>query len=363
HALSLPPRLWGRSVVWIAREDHGRWRLVSGPKVEWVDDAAIPPVPATVDGAVTGDWSAPGAFEAFRDAYREDVRIVAGEREALFPVSGRRVTFARKNCALVDHDLEDAADYLAERYAALGISTFRQRFTWRGLPQSNLVAVLPATLPGGSGRPLLLADHYDTAFAEDVYAATGKRVAVPGADDNGSATAALLRAASLLRDVPRREPIWLTHLTGEEYPADDLGARELVSWLKRTHWSVRGFWVMDMIGWRAEGDRLVQISAGDGAEAMAFAAGVRDAFTRVAPGLLPVIRQSNDERAYLYNTDGLVFSEAGWPALLVNEHLNALENLERPDYHHTTDLSGIMDMDFAARVALAVIDAAAAVSR
>ena len=64
------------------------------------------------------------------------------------------------------------------------------------MPQTNLVAVIPGTNP--SLAPLLVADHVDTAFDEDL-ALKGIYLAVPGADDNATATAALLRAAEVLR--------------------------------------------------------------------------------------------------------------------------------------------------------------------
>jgi hypothetical protein len=47
-----------------------------------------------------------------------------------------------------------------------------------GIIQANVYAILEgtdATLP-----PVILADHFDTAFAEDIYDKTGKRVSNPG---------------------------------------------------------------------------------------------------------------------------------------------------------------------------------------
>jgi len=45
---------------------------------------------------------------------------------------------------------------------------------------------------------VILADHFDTAFSEDTFAKTGKRVSNPGCDDNAFSTAVLLNAAALL---------------------------------------------------------------------------------------------------------------------------------------------------------------------
>ena len=48
-----------------------------------------------------------------------------------------------------------------------------------------------------------MGDHYDTAYMEDRYRRDGVRLAAPGADDNTSATAALLLAAPVLLEMSR----------------------------------------------------------------------------------------------------------------------------------------------------------------
>lgn len=88
-----------------------------------------------------------------------------------------------------------------------------------------------------------------------------------GADDNHSATTALLLAAEQLLPLSRAgklaRDVWLVHLTGEEFPADCLGARALAQALvehrleltaedgsSRDVSDVRvvGAYVLDMIG-------------------------------------------------------------------------------------------------------------------
>src|SRR5262249_20206017 len=59
----------------------------------------------------------------------------------------------------------------------------------------------------------------------------GARLAACGADDNHSATAALMLAAPIFLEMSKQGQlgcdVWLVHLTGEEFPADCLGARHL----------------------------------------------------------------------------------------------------------------------------------------
>jgi hypothetical protein len=75
-----------------------------------------------------------------------------------------------------------------------------------------------------------MADHY-----EKDSGGNGARLAAAGADDNHSATAALMLGAPVFLELSRAGrlacDIWLIHLTGEEFPSDCLGARQLCQWL------------------------------------------------------------------------------------------------------------------------------------
>ena len=71
--------------------------------------------------------------------------------------------------------------------------------------ERNLVMMIPGR---NRGEAVIMADHYDTAYMEDVYetgvrGGDGLRAAAAGADDNHSATTALLLAAESLLDAGR----------------------------------------------------------------------------------------------------------------------------------------------------------------
>lgn len=317
----------------------------------WVD----PPVePEVIDAPQAIEWPA-DAVERFG----EDLAVLSGEADAVLAGSGRCVRFERKSAAQTDNQLLDVIAWLEERYAALGVETRREEFTWRGIPEANLIAVLPGPAAESREAPVLVADHIDTAFAEDVFARTGERVSVPGADDNGTATATLLLAARVLAGVPRVRDIWLVHLTGEEFPADDLGARHLVETLLADGRHVAAILQMDMIGWRAPEPPLLQVSAGGSAESLAIGARALRAAERVAPELQAALRTADDPRSYLYNTDAMTFDEAGFPVVLFNEHLNALENIDRAGYHDSGDVLATVDLELAVAAARVVLETAA----
>ena len=369
RAISQPARLDAQPVTFVlAKQGEGfEWP----PRIVWAkteeppspeqrrsgrDRRDIVPAPAK-----TGVANWPSDFAAL---YRDDVLTISGEKDAVFPDNKKTTRFTRKNNASPDNQLEELVDYLAERYRALGIETRRQTFLWRGRPHSNLVAVIRGTRPPGENRPIVLADHIDAAFCEDEFKRSGRRVSAPGADDNAAATAALLRAAGILKDLRPRNDIWLLHLTGEEFPSDDLGARKMVgAWLTDRQ-DVGGVIVLDMIGFRKPGDRIVQINPGDSEASLDMAAQAVAAARQIAPGVLdPRLRTRFDPKSYLYNTDGLIFSHAGYPVILVNEHINKLENMNRPHYHQTTDLSGTLDWDYAVAVSKTAIETAARLAK
>lgn len=347
-----PARWNGRPSTFVLKVDSSG---VKWPReFEWKPARTRLPVAAALPPLIRS-W--PGNFRA---DYRRDVLALDGEREAVFPLSRRTVRLTRKNSIEPDNQLRDLVSFLEERYRQLGIRTRRQEFTWRGIPQVNLIAVIPGT--GKDRRPVVMADHIDTAFCEDVFEKTGQRVSAPGADDNLSATAVLLRAAEVLRGRKFRHDIWLVHLTGEEFPADDLGARDFVGRLLRDRQDLEGLVLMDMIGHReSAGDRVFQVNAADDEASLRMAKIALDASAGTTR-FQPVLRTRYDPRSYLYNTDGLIFAEAGFPVVYFNEHINRLENFFRKGYHHTTDASGKMDWNYAADIGKVAIQTAAAMA-
>jgi len=345
--LPQPARADGKAVSYKLTVRAGAVQWPAG--LSWTAPAAAAG-PAADSGVKIKDWPAD-----FKEAYKADVMLLAGETQAVFPLSRRTVSFTKKNNIEKDNQLDAVVAYLEERYAQLGIKTRRQDFGWRGAKQTNLIAVIPGA---DHSRPILMADHIDTAFCQDVFDKGGKRVSAPGADDNMSAAATLLRAAELFKDRKLERDIWLVHLTGEEFPADDLGARHFIGSLLASKTDIGGLVLIDMIGWREGKDPVFQISAGESAESLGLA-GVALSAAKDFPGLKPALRKRFDPKSYLYNTDGLIFSDAGFPVILFNEHINALENLSRAGYHDTTDTSARIDWDYAAGIAKIAITTAA----
>ena len=345
--LPQPARLGGRPVTFILRleEDKAIWP----ENISWKkEDISLPE--ASSHDPIIKEW--PGNFSG---EYRKDVLIFAGEKEAASPAADRSATFSEKNNFVKDNSLQDIADYLAERYRAMGVKTWRQDFAWRGARQSNIIAIIPGTDPAQD--PVVMAAHIDTPFCDDIFEKTGRRVPAPGADNDASGTAALLGAAEVLRGMKLPRTVWLAHLTGSELPADSLGARHLISTLLGDRKDLEGVILLDSIG-RPYRQRAITINSGDVRGSLRMAALASEAAR--SAGLEPELRTRFNSRSCLYNTDGLVFSDSGFPVICLTGRENDPDNANPRLRGDSSDTSKNIDWDYSVRAAKAAIETAAA---
>ncbi len=332
-------------------------------------------------------------------------------------------------------DLERLGDYLIERHqksiaeagmqgkAFVGELPFRWETDlnykdfggWQGnqdgrLRERDILVVIPGK---NRAEAVVMADHYDTAYMEDVFdkpkPGAGARMAARGADDNASATATLLNAAPLFLQLAKEgkleRDIWLLHLTGEEFPSDCLGARyfarALVEGTLKLHTPdkeidltgtrVIGVYVMDMIAHNRDDARdIFQISPGrgpgslrlalhayianelwnqqtvewnEGPERKGKARGQRskdDTIPEIAryPRLDGQVRTGDDPQSSIYNTDGIIFSDIGAPVVLFMEDYD----INRSGYHDTHDTMQNIDLDYGAALARICIETVAQVA-
>jgi hypothetical protein len=324
-----PSRFGATAETYTAQLVDGALQLPSF--VSFVPPLEPPSQPAC--GEATVDFA-----ESFEAQWVGDIAVLA--------------SFTHKNSGDRNNRLAAVRNYLRSRYAAASISTFSvNASTYLGIRDLVLVAVLPGS--DASLSPLLLCDHYDTAYAEDTFSRNGSRISTPGADDNDSATATLLAAANHLRALNLTRTIWLVHLCGEEFPADDLGARALDDWLMRSQVPVHGVVVMDMISWRRNAsDTVVQVNSGRSKASLLLAS----CFLSERPShLTPTFRGRWDPYSYNFNTDAVIFDASGYPSLLINEHINYRQNFDRPYYHQSSDTVAHLSPHYGASVARFVL--------
>jgi hypothetical protein len=277
------------------------------------------------------------------------------------------------------------------------------------LHERDILVVIPGK---DRSQALVLADHYDTAYMEDLYdkarGGSGARASAAGADDNYSASAVLLQAApiylKLARDGKLERDIWLLHLTGEEFPADCLGARHFCQavienqlklhlggneTIDLSSTRVAGVFLMDMIAHNRDNDRnIFQISPGRTPQSLQLAMqahlanlawnaavpqwnagperkacgpgrrsqdGLQIPETAAHLSLSGEVRTKDDPQSSLFNTDGQIFSDVGIPVVLFMENYD----INRSGYHDTQDTLQNIDLDYGAALAAIAIETCA----
>jgi hypothetical protein len=278
--------------------------------------------------------------------------------------------------------------------------------------ERNILMIIPGR---NRKQAVVLGDHYDTAYMEDIYekgrGGSGARLAANGADDNYSASATLLQAAPILLNLSKEgkleRDIWLIHLTGEEFPADCMGARNFCQTLIEKNMilkldgntsinlsdtEIAGVYVMDMIGHNRDNDQdIFQISPGKSAASMFLAwqahianmiwnesthnwnrqpdrlnmtRGKRISGQQEIPetakhlSLNGEVRTQYNPHSSIFNTDGQIFSDTGVPVVLFMENYD----INRSGYHDTKDTLENIDLDYGAAFAAIAIETAARIA-
>ncbi len=353
--------------------------------------------------------------------YKDNADIITDE-------ATRKAVDARKR------DLEDVGDYFIKRYQKAtadaemnGVALYGELpFKWETdfeyalyggwianqtgkLYERNILLVIPGR---NRKQAVVLADHYDTAYMEDVYekesGGSGARLSANGADDNYSASATLLQAAPiflrLAKEGKLERDVWLLHLTGEEFPADCMGARNFCRMLVEKNvvlkqedgnridlsdTDVVGVYVMDMIGHNRDSDQnIFQISPGKSAASYRLAKQAHMAnmiWNHLAPvwnqtperkhlgggnrisgsqqipdiarhlAVYGEVRTQYDPNNSIFNTDGQIFSDVGVPVVLFMENYD----INRKGYHDTNDTMKNIDLDYGAALAAIAIETVA----
>ncbi|MBI2566059.1 MAG: M20/M25/M40 family metallo-hydrolase [Candidatus Schekmanbacteria bacterium] len=263
---------------------------------------AVPPVPFRSTGRATYD-PAIAALVAAVDAERYETALTD-----LVNGFATRYTTAASFSAVTD--------YVRQELLEAGIADVALHpFEIAGSTYHNVIATLPGTVD--DGRFMVLGGHYDST-------SENPDVSAPGANDNGSGTAALLALATLLRDAHLDHTVVLAAFAGEEQGL--YGSEEYVADLVAAgkSGSLIGAVILDMLSFDRGGPPSILLETSG-------------TFTNVIQdmGELAQLYTSLevDTSTSPFGSDHMPFLDRSLPAILFIE----LDWDSYPAYHSTTD--------------------------
>ncbi len=223
-----------------------------------------------------------------------------------------------------------AAEYIVSQFEEYGLMVREDNWTYHGYEDINIEATLPGQNES-SDEIYIVCAHYDSVPGS------------PGADDNGSGTAAVLAAAKVLSKYRFEHTIRFVTFSGEEQGL--LGSRE---YAKEAH---------------ENGDNIVAVLNAD-----------MIGYTRTNEGRTRVVIEETGHSAWITNlsinismeyADEIGLQVVRWPSYPYSDHASFLEygydavfffEYEFNDYYHSSDDTiDNMDLDYAARVTKLIV--------
>jgi Zn-dependent M28 family amino/carboxypeptidase len=137
--------------------------------------------------------------------------------------------------------LQAAAEYFQSQLKQSGYSVKEQSYLVEGRQASNLEVSLPGSDAGG--ETVVVGAHYDSV------------VGAPGADDNGSGVAGILKLARLWQGSAHRKTIRLVLFVNEEPPyfqTENMGSLVYARQLRSEHVSISAMISLEMLGYYSD---------------------------------------------------------------------------------------------------------------
>lgn len=250
-----------------------------------------------------------------------------------------------------DHDrLEKTVKYITGEFTAFSYQVSHQSFKFGGNTYQNVIAELTGrTSPE---KVLVVGAHYDTVRT------------TPGADDNASGVAGLLRLAKLLAGRPLDKTVRFVAFALEEpptYRTKNMGSYHYAAGLKKSHQQIEGMICLEMIGFFCDrpGSQhypipFMKLRFPKTGNYIAMVGNRRSKqFTReMAEGF----RKATDLPLVTLNAPAIVvgidfsdhwsFGKFGYPAFMITD----TAFYRNPNYHSPSDLPDTLDYNCMAKV-------------
>lgn len=309
---------------------------------------------AVVFGAVWYMTGVPGS------PYRGPLPPLTADEQNLIPLLKRHIAaIASREHNVANYDeLEKSARYIETTLESYGYTVNRQTFDADDYVSDtrtvrNIEVVIEPRDPGPAAETLVVGAHYDSARG------------APGANDNGSGTAAVIELARLLADLKGKAArrIRLVLFVNEEMPyfrTQEMGSLQCAAMLAGRNERVVAMYSLETIGYYTSepssqrypfpfgllfpdrGDFLAFVGMLDARPLLRASIGSFRAHTKfptiggVAPAFIPGIDFS----------DHWAFAEHGFPAIMLTD----TAPYRYPYYHTFRDTPDKVDADKLARV-------------
>ena len=222
---------------------------------------------------------------------------------------------------------DSAAQFIKEKFESFGLTSWYDTFTINSQSHVNVVAELPGqTYPG---QECLITAHYDAT-------SNNPSVDAPGADDNGSGTAAVLAAADILKDFDFHRTVKFVCFAGEEQGL--LGSYSYAQKAWQRGDSIVGVYNLDMMAWEGDNNNIMELHAGtdpSSGNLADIAIGVISDYGLPLPPQKVTAASSGA-------SDHSSFWNFGYPAILEIEDFQDFN----PAYHTVGDLLSIFDVPY-----------------
>jgi Peptidase family M28 len=251
-------------------------------------------------------------------------------------------------------ELEASARYIETELAAFGYTPQAQVYDSDGKAVRNIEVIVEPEVPGPDTETLVVGAHYDSAGI------------APGANDNGTGSAAVIELARLLKNAgPRDKRLRLVLFVNEEPPYDrtpDMGSWRYAKMLKEDGEKVTGMISLETLGCFSDAPGSQQYPPPFGlffpnkANFIAFVAlpGSRDFLHQVVGPFrrhaeMPTIGgTAPDQFDGVGWSDHWSFAKHGYPAIMITD--TAL--FRYVHYHKPTDTPDKVDYAKLARITL-----------
>jgi hypothetical protein len=212
-----------------------------------------------------------------RERVLADLRKLTGEE----PICNNDGCYTITNRLTGSEGLQLAKDYIYAELTRLGYTVEIQNWSLSGYTDQNIIARKPgATLPD---EEVLFVAHLDGVKKDNIHP-------FPSADDNASGAVDILESARILSAYSFDRSVVLFFSTGEE--EGTLGVQSYIKQLSSAQISAIKYVVnLDMVGYDADGDRVMQLWHGDHPPSMALTqtiSGIISAYQiNLAPEIVP----------------------------------------------------------------------------